>query len=194
VPPVISGLAEGVTPKIKEVNQRHLDLYQQLLDELDGQKPNLSSQVDEVIFDGGDGLKLRVHEGRVAVLVGTKDFRKPFGGGAADFASRRAQGYFRSATDEDFRCRAVVEWQANRLHQPRTVPGRAIVGPGRIGNAGMRNQELANPHSTIRNQKRGEAMQHKKLRPIVGLDIGTTTVRVVIADALDGRGRHRRRR
>jgi cell division septal protein FtsQ len=76
VPPVISGLAEGQTPKVMEANQRYLDLYQQLLAELDGQEPALSSQVDEVIFDGVDGMKLRVQEGQVAVLVGAKDFRK----------------------------------------------------------------------------------------------------------------------
>ena len=49
VPPVISGLAEGASPKVVETNQRHLDLYQQLLAELDGQKPPLSAQVDEVL-------------------------------------------------------------------------------------------------------------------------------------------------
>jgi cell division septal protein FtsQ len=127
VPPVISGLAEGVTSKVQEANQRHLDLYQQLLAELDGQKPPLSPQVDEVIFDGGDGLKLRVHEGRVAVLVGTKDFRKRL---------EEALRILEAVERKDISALQLMKISdAERLLSGKpiayintTVPGRAIVG------------------------------------------------------------------
>jgi cell division septal protein FtsQ len=127
VPPVISGLAEGVTPKVMETNQRHLDLYQQLLGELDGQPPHLSPQVDEVIFDGGDGLKLRVHEGRVAVLLGTKDFRKRL---------EEALRILQAVERKDISALQLMRISdAERLLNGKpiayinaTVPGRAIVG------------------------------------------------------------------
>ena len=76
IPPIISGLVEGASEKVMENNRRHLKLYQELLNELDEREPRLSSQVDEVIFEGVDGLKLRVQGGKVEVLVGTTDFRK----------------------------------------------------------------------------------------------------------------------
>lgn len=76
IPPLISGLAEGSSEKVMETNRRHLKLYQELLNALDEREPRLSSQVDEVIFEGVDGLKLRVQSGKVEVLVGTTDFRK----------------------------------------------------------------------------------------------------------------------
>jgi cell division protein FtsQ len=76
IPPIISGLAEGSSAQVMETNRRHLNLYQELLNGLDEREPRLSSQVDEVIFEGVDGLKLRVQGGKVEVLVGTKEFRK----------------------------------------------------------------------------------------------------------------------
>lgn len=76
VPPIISGLMEGISAKVMETNRLHLGLYQDLLKALDEREPYLSAQVDEVIFDGVDGLKLRVQGGKVEVLVGTQDFRK----------------------------------------------------------------------------------------------------------------------
>jgi cell division protein FtsQ len=76
IPPLINGLAEGTAPKVMETNRHHLEVYQQLLQELDEREPRLSRQVDEVIFDGVNGLKLRVKESQVEVLVGTRELRK----------------------------------------------------------------------------------------------------------------------
>jgi cell division septal protein FtsQ len=127
IPPIISGLAEGLTPKVMEANQRHLDLYQQLLGELDSQEPHLSPQVDEVIFDGVDGLKLRVREGRVVVLVGTKDFRKRL---------EEALRILQAVERKDISALQLMRISdAERLLSGKpiayinaTVPGRAIVG------------------------------------------------------------------
>lgn len=127
VPPIISGLAEGVTAKVMDANQQHLDLYQQLLNELDGREPHLSPQVDEALFDGVDGLKLRVREGRVVVLVGTKDFRKRL---------EEALRILQAVERKDISALQLLKISdAERLLHSKpiayintTVPGRAIVG------------------------------------------------------------------
>lgn len=127
IPPIISGLAEGSTPKVMETNQQHLSLYQQLLNELDEREPRLSQQVDEVIFDGTDGLKLRVQSGKVEVLVGTKDFRK---------RTQEALRILQAVERKDISALQLLKISdAERLLSGKpityinaTVPGRAIVG------------------------------------------------------------------
>lgn len=127
VPPIISGLQDGASAKVMEVNRRHLSLYQDLLNVLDAGEPRLSAQVDEVIFDGVDGLRLRVHSGRVEVLVGTQDFRK-----RTEEALRILQAIERKDVSA---LRLLKISDAERLLSGRpityinaTVPGRAIVG------------------------------------------------------------------
>ncbi len=127
VPPIISGLMEGAAAKVMEANRRHLTLYQDLLNALDAGEPRLSAQVDEVIFDGVDGLKLRVQGGRVEVLVGTQDFRK-----RTEEALRILQAVERKDISA---LRLLKISDAERLLSGRpiayinaTVPERAIVG------------------------------------------------------------------
>ena len=127
VPPIISGLMEGTSAKVMESNRRHLTLYQDLLTALDEREPRLSAQVDEVIFDGVDGLKLRVQSGRVEVLVGTQDFRK-----RTEEALRILQAVERKDISA---LRLLKISDAERLLSGKpiayinaTVPERAIVG------------------------------------------------------------------
>lgn len=127
VPPIISGLMEGTAPKVMETNRQHLSLYQDLLNALDEQEPRLSAQVDEVIFDGVDGLKLRVQSGRVEVLVGTQDFRN-----RTEEALRILQAVERKDISV---LRLLKISDAERLLSGKpiayinaTVPARAIIG------------------------------------------------------------------
>lgn len=127
VPPIISGLMEGTSAKVMETNRRHLTLYQDLLNALDGQELRLSAQVDEVLFDGVDGLKLRVQSGKVEVLVGTQDFRQ-----RTEEALRILQAVERKDLSA---LRLLKISDAERLLSGKpiayinaTVPGRAIVG------------------------------------------------------------------
>jgi cell division septal protein FtsQ len=127
IPPIISGLAEGTSEKVMETNRRHLTLYQELLNELDGAEPLLSPQVDEVIFDGVDGLKLRVQGGKVEVLVGTKEFRK---------RTHNALRILQAVERRDISALQLLKISdAERLFSGKpiiyinaTVPARAIVG------------------------------------------------------------------
>lgn len=127
VPPIISGLMEGTSTKVMETNRQHLSLYQDLINALDEREPRLSAQVDEVIFDGVDGLKLRVQSGRVEVLVGTQDFRK-----RTEEALRILQAVERKDISA---LRLLKISDAERLLSGKpivylnaTVPGRAIIG------------------------------------------------------------------
>jgi cell division protein FtsQ len=127
IPPIISGLPEGTSDKVMETRRQHLSLYQQLLSELDEREPRLSPQVDEVIFDGVDGLKLRVQGGQVEVLVGTKEFRK---------RTHNALRILQAVKSRDISALQLLKISdAERLLSGRpivyinaTVPERAIVG------------------------------------------------------------------
>jgi cell division septal protein FtsQ len=74
-PPLIKGLAEGQSAEVMEINRRHLQLYQNLLTDLDREEPKLSPRIAEVFFDEAQGVKLGLSDQKVTVLVGTQDFR-----------------------------------------------------------------------------------------------------------------------
>lgn len=74
IPPIISGLVES-GDKSEDANRQRMMMYQQLLRELDGVEPPLSSRIDEVIFDEEKNIRLILKDQQVAVLVGQDDFR-----------------------------------------------------------------------------------------------------------------------
>ncbi len=75
MPPVIRGMAES-GERMQEINKQWIQLYRQLLDELDQSEPRLSSRVSEVIFDAGQGVRLVLENKGIIVLLGREDFRK----------------------------------------------------------------------------------------------------------------------
>ncbi len=74
IPPIISGLVES-GDKSQDANRQRMMMYQQLLRELDGVEPPLSSRIDEVIFDDEKNVRLILKDQQVAVMVGQDDFR-----------------------------------------------------------------------------------------------------------------------
>jgi cell division septal protein FtsQ len=74
IPPIISGLVES-GENSEEANRQRMMMYQQLLREVDGVEPPLSSRIDEVIFDQERNIRLILKDQQVAVLVGQEDFR-----------------------------------------------------------------------------------------------------------------------
>jgi cell division protein FtsQ len=75
MPPVIRGMAES-GERMQEINKQWIQLYRQLLEELDQTEPRLSSRVSEVIFDAGQGVRLVLENKGIIVLLGREDFRK----------------------------------------------------------------------------------------------------------------------
>lgn len=75
MPPVIRGMAES-GDRMQEINKQWIQLYRQLLAELDQTEPTLSSRVSEVIFDAGQGVRLVLEHKGIIVLLGREDFRK----------------------------------------------------------------------------------------------------------------------
>jgi cell division septal protein FtsQ len=73
-PPLISGLAES-GERASEINRQYVMTYRRLLADLDQTEPPLSSRIDEVYFDEDQGIRLILADSRVAVLIGSEDFR-----------------------------------------------------------------------------------------------------------------------
>ncbi len=78
--PLINGLVESgenadEKNKAAQKNRQLVMMYKRLLAELDQSEPPLSSRVDEVYFDEDEGVRLRLIDSRVAVLIGREDFR-----------------------------------------------------------------------------------------------------------------------
>lgn len=74
VPPLIKGLVDS-GENIADQNRKLLMLYQQLLRELDNAEPQLSSRIDEVIFDDEMNVRLVLKDSRIIVMLGQEDFR-----------------------------------------------------------------------------------------------------------------------
>lgn len=75
VPPIISGLEEGASNEIKATNHRRMELYQQLLSELDQGSAKLSEGIDEIKLDDLQGVRLHLLKYNVDVLIGGSEFR-----------------------------------------------------------------------------------------------------------------------
>lgn len=75
IPPVISGLDEGATPEVKDANKQRLNVYQQLLADLDRAEPKLSDKVDEVTLEDIHDVRLRLVEKNISVMLGETNFR-----------------------------------------------------------------------------------------------------------------------
>ncbi|HMZ21414.1 MAG TPA: FtsQ-type POTRA domain-containing protein [Blastocatellia bacterium] len=74
IPPIVSGLVES-GDDIKEANRQRMMAYQQVIKELDNAQPQLSTRIDEVIFDAELSVRLMLKDSQVVVLVGSEDFR-----------------------------------------------------------------------------------------------------------------------
>ena len=72
--PVINGLIEQ-GERAAEINRQRMLIYQQLIADLDGSKPTLSSRIDEVYFDEAQGVRVVLADSRIAVFLGKEDFR-----------------------------------------------------------------------------------------------------------------------
>lgn len=73
IPPIISGLEEGEGSAA--ANRQRLNVYQQLLNELDKEEPKLSDKVDEINLDDVSDVRLRLVERKISVLLGEINFR-----------------------------------------------------------------------------------------------------------------------
>jgi cell division septal protein FtsQ len=71
--PLINGLAEGADKA--EINRGRMMTYEKLIADLDGSQPPLSSRIDEVFFDEVQGVRVVLADSRIAVYLGTEDFR-----------------------------------------------------------------------------------------------------------------------
>jgi cell division septal protein FtsQ len=75
VPPIINGLEEGTGEDVKVANQRRMELYKKLINELDQGGAKLSEEIDEVSLKDVQGVRLHLLKRNVSVMVGSTDFR-----------------------------------------------------------------------------------------------------------------------
>lgn len=74
VPPIIVGLEVGTGEVIKAANQRRMQVYQLLLNELDQGGAKLSEEVDEVDLKDVQAVRLMLKR-KISVFVGSSEFR-----------------------------------------------------------------------------------------------------------------------
>lgn len=75
VPPIINGLEEGTSNDSKAANQRRMEVYQRLLNELDQGSAKLSEQIDEIRLNDLQTVRVHLLKHNVEVLIGSSDFR-----------------------------------------------------------------------------------------------------------------------
>ena len=75
VPPILSGLQEGANNEVKAANRRRMELYQQLLSELDQGGTKLSEQIDEIKLEDLQAVQLHLLKYNVDVQIGSSEFR-----------------------------------------------------------------------------------------------------------------------
>lgn len=75
VPPIISGLEEGTSNEVKAANQRRMEVYQKLINELDQNGAKLTEEIDEVDLKDVQAVRLHLLKRKVSVMVGSTDFR-----------------------------------------------------------------------------------------------------------------------
>ncbi len=75
VPPVVDGLDEGSGEETKLANHRRMEIYQQVLRELDQTSPKLSEEIDEINLKDVQAVKLHLLKRNVTVMVGEAEFR-----------------------------------------------------------------------------------------------------------------------
>ncbi len=78
VPPIISGLEEGSSAEIKVANRKRMEVYQQLIRDLDQNGEKFSDQVDEVNLSDWQAVRLHLSKRNLSVLVGNLEFRTRF--------------------------------------------------------------------------------------------------------------------
>ncbi len=75
VPPIISGLEEGNTEEIKIANRKRMEIYQQLIRDLDQGTEKLSDQIDEVHINDLQAVRLHLVKRNLSVLVGNVEYK-----------------------------------------------------------------------------------------------------------------------
>jgi cell division septal protein FtsQ len=75
VPPIIKGLEEGTDAAVQAANQKRMQLYERLLNELDQGATKLSEEIDEVELKDVQAVRLHLLKRKVHVMVGGTDFR-----------------------------------------------------------------------------------------------------------------------
>ncbi|HEX4946023.1 MAG TPA: FtsQ-type POTRA domain-containing protein [Blastocatellia bacterium] len=75
VPPIINGLEEGTGEDVKAGNQRRMETYQRLMNELDQGGAKLSEEIDEVNLKDVQAVRLHLLKRKVSVMVGGAEFR-----------------------------------------------------------------------------------------------------------------------
>ncbi len=75
VPPIISGLEEGSGEEVKAANQRRMEVYQKMMNELDQGGAKLSEEIDEVSLKDVQGVRFHLLKRQVSVMVGAAEFR-----------------------------------------------------------------------------------------------------------------------
>jgi len=75
VPPIINGLEEGTGEDVKAANQRRMEVYQLLLNELDQNGAKLSEQIDEVDLKEVQAVRFHLLKRNVSVMVGDTEYR-----------------------------------------------------------------------------------------------------------------------
>ncbi len=78
VPPIISGLEEGNTEEIKVANRKRMEIYQQVIRDLDQNAEKLSDQIDEVNVSDWQVVRLHLIKRNLSVLVGNVEFKIRF--------------------------------------------------------------------------------------------------------------------
>ena len=78
IPPIISGLEEGSSEEIKAANRKRLEIYQQLIRDLDQSGNKFSDQIDEVNMSDLQAVRLQLKKRNLSVRVGNSEFRTRF--------------------------------------------------------------------------------------------------------------------
>jgi hypothetical protein len=78
VPPIVSGLEEGSTEEIKVANRKRMEIYQQMIRDLDQDANKLSDQIDEVNLSDIQAVRFHLSKRNLSVLVGNVEFKSRF--------------------------------------------------------------------------------------------------------------------
>lgn len=75
VPPIVNGLEEGNSNEVKAANHRRMEIYQQLLNELDQGSIKLSEEIDEIKLDDVQSVRLHLLKYNVDIQIGASEYR-----------------------------------------------------------------------------------------------------------------------
>lgn len=127
IPPLINGLREDESPETASFNSQRIVAYQELMADLDRTEPHLSPRIDEVFFDDVDGIRVILSDSRIAVYLGTEQYRQRLNSAfdVLDAAARRDLGSLGLLRVED--AQRMVDG-ARIAYLNTRIPRRVIVG------------------------------------------------------------------